>query len=65
MKGVFVAAGRAIDAAWANILCFAGLTGIGGGLWMWKPWVSLTVTGAILLLLGLRGSMAVNIGMKR
>jgi hypothetical protein len=58
LKGVFVATGRAIDAAFANILCVAGLAGIGGGLWMWKPWVSLTVTGAILLLLGLRGSIA-------
>ena len=58
LKEVLVATAKAIDAAFANILCVAGLIGIGGGLWIWKPWVSLTVTGLVMLLLGLRGSIA-------
>ena len=41
----------------ADFLIFLGLGSLGTGLWWFRPWVSLTVLGALLLILGLLGSM--------
>lgn len=35
-----------------DVLMLFGLGGIAGGLWMYDPWVSISVTGAILFLVG-------------
>ena len=45
------------DLALADFLIFLGLGSLGTGLWWFRPWVSLTVLGALLLILGLLGSM--------
>jgi hypothetical protein len=40
------------------VLVFSGLVSLGVGLWNWfHPWLALTVMGALLLLLGLAGSI--------
>jgi len=41
----------------ADGLIIGGLAMMGTGLWWWRPWVSLTVVGAVLCLLGLAGSI--------
>lgn len=41
----------------ADGLVIGGLGLMGTGLWWWRPWVSLTVVGAVLCLLGLAGSI--------
>lgn len=38
----------------ADVLIFLGLGQLGTGLWLYEPWVSLTVCGSIIFLLGLR-----------
>lgn len=40
----------------SDILIIAGLGFFFGGLYIYEPWVALTVTGAVLLALGLRKS---------
>ena len=50
--------GKAISANWSDVLIFMGLGELGWGLWLKSPWLSLTVTGGLLFLLGVRGSMA-------
>lgn len=56
-KGL-VTAGRTIRNNLSDVLIFAGLSGLGTGLWWFKPWVSLTVVGGLLFLLGIRASIA-------
>jgi hypothetical protein len=43
--------------SFADGLVFLGLALLGVGLWWWRPWVALTVVGAVLLALGLLGSL--------
>ncbi len=38
----------------ADVLICLGITEISVGLWLYAPWISLTVCGSIVLLLGLR-----------
>lgn len=45
------------DLALADFLIFLGLGSLGTGLWWLRPWISLTVLGALLLILGLLGSV--------
>ena len=35
----------------ADVFLFVGLFLLGAGLWLFRPWVSLTTVGAILVLL--------------
>jgi len=35
-----------------DILVFCGLSSAGYGLWLWEPWVSYTVIGSVVALLG-------------
>jgi hypothetical protein len=44
----------------ADICIFGGLILLGTGLWWFKPWVSLTTTGGLLFLMGLRASIGVK-----
>jgi hypothetical protein len=38
-----------------DIFVVLGLVGIGGGLWLYEPWISYTVTGFLVLALGVFG----------
>lgn len=35
-----------------DVLLFVGLILMGVGLWLYRPWISLTVTGAVLMMIG-------------
>ena len=50
--------GKAIAEWWGDILIFVGLAGLGVGLWMKSPWLSLTVCGVLVFWLGIRASIA-------
>jgi hypothetical protein len=41
----------------ADICVFGGLALLGTGLWWFRPWISLTVTGALFFLMGLWASV--------
>jgi membrane-bound ClpP family serine protease len=40
-------------ALFINVLILSGLFGIGYGLYLFKPWVSYSVVGGLLLMLGM------------
>jgi hypothetical protein len=43
-----------------DVFIFSGLILLGRGLWLYLPWVSLTVCGALLILLGFLGALGVR-----